>query len=324
MLPSPTFVSLYAFLASLPLTAVIFGALKRAGVVDEPTERGSHSRPTIRGVGIVLPIGLLLQFAIWEMQLGRVDYALLVCAASFSALGFVDDLRTLRPMPRLVVMSLGSCLFALAVAPPALVLPVSFWLIYFTNAFNFMDGINGISGVHGALILASYAVVANFHSLMTPLYSALIVVFSIPAFLYLNVWRKTAFLGDGGSYFLGSLAAAIGAYLWIQGVELVVVLSPTVVYIVDTLQAIFLKVTKRVSLTAPHRLHVYQRLVDNGVTHLQVTVLAAFASSSSAIIGLLWGVDRITNALVWIWVPLVVSGYVSLPSVIARCRKVST
>src|ERR1039458_802690 len=143
-------------ISGIAATALTVRVLGRRAVLDVPNQRSSHSRPTVRGGGIGLATGTLVVLAIGHTDLvGSAGIALVIAGLGFGAIGFVDDLTsalaiTVRLMLQLAAAaavvavlwehtSQGTLLAALVGALAAL------WLISFVNAFNFMDGINGIS-----------------------------------------------------------------------------------------------------------------------------------------------------------------------------------
>src|ERR1017187_1748859 len=135
--------------------------LQRAAAIDVPGLRSSHTVPTPRGGGAPIAVGLIL---------AGLPFAATV--AVFGAIGFTDDLRGLSAGRRLLLQSAGSAAVAgllvlrtdmpiAAKLTAAVVLMV--WVIGFVNAFNFMDGVNGISAAHAAIGGAAYACLGAWH-----------------------------------------------------------------------------------------------------------------------------------------------------------------
>jgi UDP-N-acetylmuramyl pentapeptide phosphotransferase/UDP-N-acetylglucosamine-1-phosphate transferase len=140
-------------LAAEPPTIAL---LRRRGMLDVPGVRSSHSAPTPRGGGAPVALGLLAAASV-AIASGIVAQGLAFALAIgfFGLLGLADDLRGLPAVSRLSLQTAGAAVVAallvvrLPLSPYALALAavaVACWLVGFVNAFNFMDGVNGISG----------------------------------------------------------------------------------------------------------------------------------------------------------------------------------
>src|SRR6202046_1460337 len=141
---------------------VIIPLLRRAAV-DVPNMRSSHSVPTPRGGGAPVAVGLVAAALLVH---GTVAVTFAIAVAAFAAIGFADDLTGLPAGRRLVMQALTSLAIAGVLVgriglPPramaAAAVIVAAWLIGFVNAFNFMDGVNGISAAHALIGGAAYA-----------------------------------------------------------------------------------------------------------------------------------------------------------------------
>lgn len=117
-------------------------------IIDKPNQRSSHSRITIRGGGIIFPIAILLQALFSGFQYPLFTSGLLL----ISIVSFYDDLRPLSNKIRLLVHLIAvSFLFmqaGLMSYPVLIIIPVYILVIGAINAYNFMDGINGITGAY--------------------------------------------------------------------------------------------------------------------------------------------------------------------------------
>src|SRR6185295_10924421 len=145
---------LVAFLTAV-LGAWLYLRVARARrILDVPNPRSSHTRATPTGGGLVIVAGFFLGLAVWLLMggslspraLGWLAGALLVAGVSF-----VDDLRSLPALPRLVTHLLGAAILTVAGVqdrelPLLLALPVAFaYITVLTNIYNFMDGIDGLA-----------------------------------------------------------------------------------------------------------------------------------------------------------------------------------
>jgi UDP-N-acetylmuramyl pentapeptide phosphotransferase/UDP-N-acetylglucosamine-1-phosphate transferase len=261
--------------ASLP---VVVQLLRRAAIVDEPGVRSSHTISTPRGGGIAVILGVVFGIAI--MPHG-VWFSLTSAMLAFGAIGLLDDLRGLSVRLRLVLQMGASALVgALLVLNTSTVgLPIvagavtAIWLIGFVNVFNFMDGINGISGAHavlGGIVFAILGIWIGDSSL--PVAGATVAAGGL-AFLPWNAVNAKVFLGDVGSYGLGAALAVLAAYAVLLGAPVEAVLAPLALYLADTAWTLQRRIRAREEWMQPHRTHVYQRLCDRGWSHQRVALV---------------------------------------------------
>jgi len=274
-------------------TGVVRRYALRKELIDIPNERSCHTRPTPRGGGLPILIITLLGLLIYG-SLSFVEYRVLLLFYSFGAgliatVSWFDDLRTLPYRVRLVTHSLAAVLTIIGfghwdtVIVPLmgqvhlawLGLPVSFlWIVGLTNAYNFMDGIDGVAGGQAVVAGLGWAIVGMLIDLpFIGILGALLAASSL-GFIFHNWPPARIFMGDVGSAFLGfsfACLAIAGASrepsLAIVGVLLV---WP---FVFDTLFTFFRRLKNREDVFAAHRSHLYQRLVISGYSHQTVTLL---------------------------------------------------
>jgi UDP-GlcNAc:undecaprenyl-phosphate/decaprenyl-phosphate GlcNAc-1-phosphate transferase len=254
---------------------------RKAAIVDVPGHRSSHTVPTPRGGGIPIVAGLLVAAGL----IGGASAAVFAFAvAAFGLLGLAEDLRGLSAGRRLIIQAVGGTMVAVVLvsglAGPAamLVLLVAFcaaWITGFVNAFNFMDGVNGISGAHALIAGFVSACLGWWHhdGFLVPAGAA--VAASALAFLPWNAGRARVFLGDAGSYALGAALAVLAAYAVLQGIPAEAALGPLVLYIADTAWTLQRRIRAGERWLEAHRTHTYQRWCDAGWSHQRVTVAVA-------------------------------------------------
>jgi UDP-GlcNAc:undecaprenyl-phosphate/decaprenyl-phosphate GlcNAc-1-phosphate transferase len=271
--------------------AVTIPLLRRAAIIDVPGHRSSHTVPTPRGGGIPIVAGLLIAAGLIG---GAIAAVFAFAVAAFGLLGFVEDLRGLPAGWRLIMQAVGATMVAVVLvsrlAGPAamLVLLVALcaaWITGFVNAFNFMDGVNGISGAHALIAGVVYACLGWWHhdGFLIPAGAA--VAAGALAFLPWNAGRARVFLGDAGSYALGAALAVLAAYAVRQGIPAEAALGPLVLYIADTAWTLQRRIRARERWLEAHRTHIYQRWCDAGWSHQQVTVAAAATTVLLSLLG---------------------------------------
>ena len=271
--------------------AVTVPLLRRAAIIDVPGHRSSHTIPTPRGGGIPVAAGLLVAAAL----IRGADAAVFGFAvAAFGLLGFAEDLRGLPPGRRLIWQAAGSATVAVVLvsglAEPTVTVVLlavlcAAWITGFVNAFNFMDGVNGISGAHALIAGVVYAGLGwwQHDGFMVPAGAA--VAASALAFLPWNAGRARVFLGDAGSYTLGAALATLAAYAVLAGIPVEAVLGPLVLYLADTAWTLQRRIRAGERWLEAHRTHVYQKWCDVGWSHQRVTVTAAATTVLLSLLG---------------------------------------
>ncbi|MEQ8814620.1 MAG: glycosyltransferase family 4 protein [Thalassobaculum sp.] len=291
----------FAFALACLGTRVLIGVLTRRAVLDRPNERSSHTAPVPRGGGLAVVAAIAVGW-IW---LAAADaepvhwLAPLAATLALAALSFVDDLRSLGAGVRLGAQALAVAvgLWALdgrgalaAFAPAWIDLPLTAlgWL-WFVNLYNFMDGIDGITGTETVSIglgLAGLAVLGIAPAAV--LGPALVLVAAAAGFMVWNWHPARIFLGDVGSvplgYLLGLLLVVVaggegegGGGATAAG-GLVAALLPPLVYLVDATLTLGRRLARGENPARAHREHVYQRAVIAGASHSAVCLLIAAAN----------------------------------------------
>lgn len=271
--------------------AVTIPLLRRAAIIDMPGHRSSHTAPTPRGGGVPIAAGLLVAAALIGSAIAAV-FALTV--AAFCVLGFAEDLRGLPAGWRLLMQAAGGALIAVALvsgqaAPAAmLILLVALcaaWITGFVNVFNFMDGVNGISGAHALIAGAVYACLGwwDHDGFLVPAGAAVAV--GALAFLPWNAGEARVFLGDAGSYVLGAALAMLAAYAVLAGIPAEAALGPLVLYLADTAWTLQRRIRAGERWLEAHRTHIYQRWCDAGWSHQRVTVTSAATTVLLSLLG---------------------------------------
>ena len=327
-------VALGAGVASgLAATALSIVLLRRSAVFDVPNQRSSHATPTVRGGGVGLIAGCLVAVAVGES--GSWDRGwlavVLVAGLGFAALGLLDDLTASQPALRRLGFQVLIAAAAVTVGRgelprgryvAALVAVASaLWIVSYVNAFNFMDGINGISVVQAVVAGAAIAVAAHHQHKYALEVAAVALVAGAVGFAPYNFGRAKVFLGDVGSYFAGAWLAGLVLVSLRSGIPREVAVAPVALYATDTGVTLIRRVCRGESWLSAHRQHVYQRLVDLGWSHTATSgfVLAMIAACS------MLGFVSFTTAEAWraaadCGIVLVIAMYLMSPAAIGRRR----
>jgi UDP-N-acetylmuramyl pentapeptide phosphotransferase/UDP-N-acetylglucosamine-1-phosphate transferase len=279
-----------ALLAGLAIAALI-PFLRKSRVMDLPNDRSSHVIPTPRGAGLALiPIVAVFWIALgWGQDTAQALIWPASAALFLCALSWFDDLKGLPPLGRFCAHIL--VVAALLYVQPSDVsytqglLPVwadrlvaGFIWVWFVNLFNFMDGIDGISGVETLSIGLGVAAVVLGMSLAEPLaVPALILAGAALGFLALNWHPAKIFLGDSGSVPLGLLLGWLLLQLAAAGYWAAALILP-LYYVADATITILRRLARGEKIWQAHRQHFYQRAVTAGMSHARVASMIALAN----------------------------------------------
>ena len=266
---------LISFFVLFIVMLVYLKIANRFNIVDKPNNRSSHEVVTIRGGGIVFPISILMYFVLSGFQ-----YPIFVAAIFIiSAISFVDDIKPLNTSIRLVIQFISIVLVIVQLFPdiPFLFIPlVLFILLGGVNAYNFMDGINGITGAYSLVLLCTFCYLNQSLSFID---NDLIVfgLLSVLLFLIFNFRTKAlCFSGDVGSLSIALFVLFLLFKLIIVTGEPIYALF-LMVYGIDSGFTLISRKLKGENIFEPHRTHLYQLLVHlKGYSHLSVSFLYSF------------------------------------------------
>jgi UDP-N-acetylmuramyl pentapeptide phosphotransferase/UDP-N-acetylglucosamine-1-phosphate transferase len=286
------------FLLCLAVSTVVGFPLRQAldhfRILDQPNQRSSHTAPTARGGGIGI-LAAITAGAAW-MSVRSLDplvWITLAVAFGVAVVSLIDDVRGLSAAVRFGthlmagVILLASGGFwegtglravseALPGVPPRLLLPILLLVIVgYTNAFNFMDGINGIAGMQAGITAMATGIIGGMGGHWTE--PAVLLSFAVSAasfgFLPHNFPRARMFMGDVGSAPLGMLLAFLA--LWVcrdRGFHLAIPLAVLHAnFVLDTVITLTRRILRGDNWLQPHREHFYQRLIRAGKSHPFVT-----------------------------------------------------
>jgi Fuc2NAc and GlcNAc transferase len=281
-----------AFLVAIALTGWTRRIALHRGILDNPNERSSHSRPTPRGGGLAIVVSSLLAIAAFVAR-HQVDIAL--AAALFGGglliamVGFYDDRRSLPAGFRIVahVSAAVWAMYMLGGLPPMRigeqVVSLGIWgnaagtvaIVWVLNLFNFMDGIDGIAASEAVFVAGAGGVLAMvFAADFSAGLSALTIAATSFAFLCWNWPPAKIFMGDVGSGYLGYAIVVIAlAAGRTSPVALLAWLLLGGVFFADATITLFARLMRGERIHLPHRDHAYQHLAARWRGHLPVTLL---------------------------------------------------
>jgi UDP-N-acetylmuramyl pentapeptide phosphotransferase/UDP-N-acetylglucosamine-1-phosphate transferase len=266
-------ISIFVSLLLIFISYAYIKLAERFNIVDKPNHRSSHTKNTIRGGGIIFFAALLIFYIFNEFQ-----YTYFVVGTFLIAfISFVDDLKTLSSKVRLpfqfiavfsILYQLGIGLFPMYLIPLILIIGVGF-----INIYNFMDGINGVTGMYSITVLIGFYLLNTEMNVVSDeliIYS----IISLLVFGYYN-FRKNArfFAGDIGSISIAMIILFIGISLIIAAKSPLIIFT-VVVYGADTMYTMLYRIFIKEKLSEAHRHHIYQKLVNVlNLSHLKVSFM---------------------------------------------------
>lgn len=280
------------FLASVALVAGIRHLSRHDVLVDHPNERSLHVTPTPRGggVGVMVAVSLAMgSVGVLIPDLRATVVWVIAPGLAVSIIGFVDDVHGVDAATRLMAhVAIATALVIGVGGWPRVVWPglgsvnlgwlgVPFsivFLIGLTNAYNFMDGIDGIAGSQAVIAGIGWTGLGALFDDPLLTVTGAVLATSSAGFLVFNWPPAKVFMGDVGSSFTGFLLAALCVVVArrspVAATAGVVFVWP---FVFDTTFTFVRRAVRREQLMRAHRSHLYQRLVLSGRTHGTVSLL---------------------------------------------------
>ena len=290
-----------AAVLSFAATPIIKVLAKKVGAMDVPKdERRMHKIPIPRMGGLAIFLGFIVSVLIFG-EMNREIRGILLGAVIIVILGVMDDILTLRALPKFIVQIFAAVVVVLHgcriehfmgfALPQWLSYPVSvIWIVAITNAVNFIDGLDGLAaGVSaisaGTMLIVALILVPDTTAMASAILLAAIVGACV-GFIPYNFNPATIFMGDTGSTFLGFMLASISIFGLFKTYAVISFAVPFLVLglpIFDICFAVIRRVSKGQSPMHADRGHVHHRLIDMGFSQKQAVAISYLLS---AILGL--------------------------------------
>jgi len=300
-----TFVVAFAF--SFATTPIVYRLAYKIGAIDVPKDgRRMHKRPIPRLGGLAIIFGFAVSICCFA-DFSRALVATLCGALIIVVMGVVDDCKSLSAkfkflvqiVAALVVIIGGNIRITVLTNPnifsdnPYIVLPLwlsiaatVIWVVFITNAVNFIDGLDGLAAGVSAIMSVSLVFIA----LRIQEYSSAIIGLALMGacfgFLPFNFNPAKIFMGDTGSTFLGFMLATLSIQGVFKSYAIITFAVPLLILglpLFDALFAMIRRIAKGQSPMVADRGHLHHRLIDMGFSQKQ-TVFILY--SISAVLGL--------------------------------------
>lgn len=270
---------------------------EKINLLDIPNSRSSHKNPTLRGFGMVILISIGITLITFKSFL-FVDYPnLLSSILVIGLLGFVDDIKPINPFIKIVTLIL---VYMLVYAEGFLISNLGIYLGYefklhllisiifstlsivtFTNAFNLIDGLDGLSASVALIILISFLSIGFNNDDILMLTLCFLFITSLSVFIFYNWHPAKVFLGDSGSLMVGFVISIL-AVRSLNYIEPISILYIAAVPIIDFLFVTTSRISNGISIFKADKGHSHHILLSyfNGNIKKTVISISIFQSFS--------------------------------------------
>lgn len=264
------------------VSALVVRATIDARVMDQPNARKAHTRPTPKGGGVGVVVAFMLGMAVLY---GFADFSrladpyfrgVILAAFAIAVVSFLDDLQDWPFSVKLAAQLLAA---GSAIASGLYVTDINLpfwgavhlgwvgaaatlvWILFATNAMNFIDGLNGLAAGVTLVAAGFLAFIAQAQSGWFVYFASMVLAAGLIGFLPFNYPRARIFMGDVGSQFCGFVLAMLGvAAARFQAVDMSLLLVPMLIHgvLFDVAFTLARRAVNGNRLTQAHRSHLYQ------------------------------------------------------------------
>jgi UDP-GlcNAc:undecaprenyl-phosphate GlcNAc-1-phosphate transferase len=297
---------------SLILTPLIEKAVApRLGAIDKPRGRHAHTRPTPTIGGLAIFIAFWVSLLVWMRPLSGARLGMLLGSVLLLPICLIDDIRGLRPLPRLIgqivvaIIAVRCGVRIEGVTNPIPGLPQAwlgldglagpltvFWIVLIVNAINWLDGLDGLAAGVAAIAALTLSIMAVSMGQSVAVAAAALFGACV-GFLRYNFSPARIYMGDTGAMFIGFIIACVSVTGTFKSATAVAVFAPLLVLgvpLYDVISTVWVRVREGKSPMAADRAHLHYRLIDRGLSSKQA-VLLMYAMTSilcTIALGLWW------------------------------------
>jgi UDP-N-acetylmuramyl pentapeptide phosphotransferase/UDP-N-acetylglucosamine-1-phosphate transferase len=300
-------IAMLVFVISAVIVDLVIIMATRYRLVDLPNRRSAHALPTARGGGVAIVITMAAAATAaafrWPSMSGPIMLGALIPSLVIGFVGVLDDMQPLRATLRLVI-HIGVALAITWMLGPveSIALPgygeialgeagwplTVIWIVGLTNAFNFMDGIDGMAAF-GAVVVGLVIAMIGLAMWAPPsMVLGAFVAAAAGGFLVFNWQPARVFMGDVGSAFLGTFFAVMPLLFpsHMRAAVFIPIAMALWPYIYDPFMSVLRRIWNGQDPLQPHREFLFHRLVRSGVPHARVTLLYGALALLGGIAGL--------------------------------------
>ncbi len=251
-----------------------FRIADKFNIIDKPNERSSHIRITLRGGGIIFYFGALAFFLT-----NHLEYPWFILGLTLiTFISFADDIHSISQGKRLLfhfsAMALMFYQWGLFALPWWTIIVALIVCTGIINAYNFMDGINGITGGYSLVVLGALAYINRFITAFVEQEMIWIMILAMLVFNFFNFRKKAkCFAGDVGSVSISFILLFLIGKLILTGNDFSYIIL-LAVYGVDSVWTIIHRLMLHENIGLPHRKHLYQLMANElKVPHVVVSLV---------------------------------------------------
>jgi len=245
---------------------------KRFGIVDKPHHQSSHTGEIIRGGGMIFYVA----FALWSALNGFKWGGGLLGLTILAGVSYIDDIHSVNPKIRLICQFIAVLVMfdhsGLLRNSLHVIILLAIACVGAINIYNFMDGINGMTGGYSLVVSLALLYVNKYMVHFAPESLLVYVILSIIVFCLFNFRQQAkCFAGDVGSLSIGFIMVYFVLIVALRGHSMSWI-AMLVVYGVDGGMTILHRILLRENLMKPHKKHAYQIMANElKIPHLVVS-----------------------------------------------------
>lgn len=316
------FAFVIAFIFTFATTPLVRRFAYKIGAVDVPRDkRRVHKRPTPRIGGLAIIFGFLVAIISFNDDWSREFVSVLIGAGILGILGVIDDCKNLDAKLKFVVQILASLIVVLygdirisvisnpnvfseapfVLLPQWLSITVTvLWIVFMTNAVNFIDGLDGLAaGVSAIMSMSLVFIAITYHEYGIAL-MGLALMGSCFGFLPFNFNPAKIFMGDTGSMFLGYMLSVLSVQGMFKSYAVISFAVPIIMLGLPLFDAMFAMLRRILTGKNPmsaDRGHLHHRLYDMGFSQKQTVFILYAISGVLGITSILLAEQRFLRAM---------------------------
>jgi UDP-GlcNAc:undecaprenyl-phosphate GlcNAc-1-phosphate transferase len=305
------FILLTGLAVALLVTPLVVRVASKRGLFDQPGDpRRMHARPIPRLGGIAVFTATMIALLVAALQMPLAPHgrqflvAILLGGGGVFAAGLVDDVRGLRALTKLAVECVAAfavCLLGLqidviglgpagVVATGPLAVPLTvLWVVGVTNAFNLVDGLDGLATGIAIVALGTVLVTAQMFGDPAVVVGCVALLGALLGFGRFNLPPARIFLGDSGSLFVGFFVAVLSLNASIKSTTVVLVLVPLfalAIPLIDMSLAIARRWLRGKPIFGADASHIHHRLLALGLTPPMAVGVLVLMAMAFALVGM--------------------------------------
>ena len=283
------------FFVNLILLFIYIKASQRFHWFDQPDEeRKIHKNAIPTSAGLIFMAPMVLAFLLMPAWFPSHSYSIGFVLLVLLIMGGLDDFLNISVKMRLLIVSCACAFFLYTLYQPHdinffLLFVYFLGLVWWLNLYNFMDGADGMAGLHAFVTTCGYilafAIFENTY-LMVLIYLILFLL-CLLSFILFNFPQAKIFMGDSGSFSVSFLLAAFALFGISENIfDQILVISFHLVFIIDATLTLVTRMWFKHNLSQAHNLHLFQALIHGGTSHAVVSMWYAIMTAITVVIAL--------------------------------------